>query len=147
MIMSPSKRLKPVQKLADSRERTAAQQFGQSQQSLNEHKTKLDELRQYHDEYMERFQSAMQSGISSAQLQEYRAFIAKLNEAIRQQEQVVASSQRDRSNKRENWQQKHTRVMALDKVVDRYKKEEIKTADKKEQNEADERSQRLPSNR
>ena len=145
--MSPSKRLKPVQKVAGSRERTAAQQFGQSQQSLNQHKIKLEELRLYQSEYIERFQSAMQNGISSAQLQEYRAFIAKLNEAIRQQEQVVASSQQDRSDKRENWQQKHTRVMALDKVVDRYKKEEVKMADKKEQNEADEHSQRLPKNR
>ena len=140
--MSPSKRLKPVQKVADSREKAAAKQFGDSQRSLNGHKGKLDELRQYHQEYMERFQNAMQSGISSAQMQEYRAFIAKLNEAIRQQEQVVASSQQDRSNKQNNWQKKHTRVMALGKVVDRYKKEETKKADKKEQSEADERSQR-----
>lgn len=140
--MSPSKRLKPVQQVADSREKAAAKQFGDSQRSLNGHKGKLDELRQYHHEYMERFQKAMQNGISSAQLQEYRAFIAKLNEAIRQQEQVVASSQQDRSSKQNNWQKKHTRVMALGKVVERYKKEEAKTADKKEQSEADERSQR-----
>ncbi len=142
--MSPSKRLKPVQQVAGSREKTAAKQFGDSQRSLTGHQSKLEELRQYHQEYMERFQKAMHGGISSAQLQEYRAFIAKLNEAIRAQEQVVATSQMERSNKQNNWQKKHTRVMALGKVVDRYKKEEAKTADKKEQNEADERSQRSP---
>ncbi len=140
--MSPSKRLKPVQQIAGSREKKAAKQFGDSQRSLNGHKDKLEELRQYHQEYMGRFQKAMQNGISSAQLQEYRAFIAKLNDAIRQQEQVVASSQQDRSNKQSSWQKRHTRVKALGKVVDRYKKEEVKIADKKEQSEADERSQR-----
>ena len=145
--MSPSKRLKPVQKIAGTREKTAAQRFGESQRNLNGHKAKLDELRQYHQEYMERFQKAMQAGISSAQLQEYRAFIAKLDEAIRQQEQMVTASQQDRSSKRNTWQQKHTRVMALDKVVERYKKAEAKTADKREQDEADEQSQQRHNNR
>jgi flagellar FliJ protein len=145
--MSPSKRLKPVQKVAGSREKTAAKQFGDSQRNLNGHVGKLEELRQYHQEYIARFQQAMKSGISSAQLQEYRAFIAKLNEAIQQQEQVVASSQLERTSKQNSWQKKHTRVMALGKVVDRYKKEEAKTADKKEQSEDDERSQRAHGRR
>lgn len=143
--MTPSKRLKPVQRLADSREKKAAKHFGDSQRNLVASKAKLEELRQYHAEYLQRYEKAARAGMTSAQLQEYQAFIAKLNEAIRAQEQIVETSQLDKSNKQATWRQKHTRIRALDKVVERYEKEEARMSEKREQDEADERSQR-PAN-
>ena len=78
--------------------------------------------------------------MNASQLQEYRAFLAKLDEAIRQQEKVVAASQASHSNHKDNWKQKHTRTQALGKVVERYQREERKAADRSEQKESDERN-------
>jgi small-conductance mechanosensitive channel len=90
--MSPSKRLKPVQQVAASRERNAARTMGQARQHLAQEEAKLAQLRQYHQEYLQRFAQVASQGMSANQLQEYRAFLAKLDEAVRQQEKVVAAS-------------------------------------------------------
>lgn len=140
--MSPSKRLKPVQQVAATRERNAARNMGQARRHLVQEEAKLLQLRQYHQEYLERFQKAASQGISASQLQEYRAFLAKLDQAIQQQEKIVAASVTNHSNQKDNWKQKHTRTQALGKVVERYRKEERKDEDRKEQKANDEHNTR-----
>jgi flagellar FliJ protein len=138
--MSPSKRLKPVQQVAANRERNAARSMGQARAHLAQEEAKLAQLREYHQEYLERFQQASAQGMSVNQLQEYRAFLAKLDEAILQQEKVVAASMAKHTTHRDDWKQKHTRTQALGKVVERYRKEERKAEDRAEQKENDERN-------
>lgn len=140
--MSPSKRLKPVQKVAANREQKAARSMGQSRANLAQEEAKLAQLKQYHQEYLTRFQEASAQGMSVAQLQEYRAFLGKLDEAIEQQQKVVAASVANHSTHRNDWKQKRTRTQALGKVVERYRKEEAKAADRNEQKENDERNSR-----
>ena len=140
--MSPSKRLKPVQQFAATKERNAARSMGQARRHLAEEEAKLEQLRQYHQEYLARFQQAASSGISAAQLQEYRAFLAKLDEAIQQQEKVVATSMANHSSRKDEWKQKHTRTQALGKVVERYRQQELKDEDRKEQKANDEHNSR-----
>jgi flagellar FliJ protein len=103
---------------------------------------RLDELHRYHREYLDRFHASASSGMSATQLQEYRAFLSKLERAIQEQESVVAESRSECSVNQENWQQKHVRTQALGKVMERYQKEEQKQQDVREQKEADERNQR-----
>lgn len=140
--MSPSRRLRPVQQVAESKEKKAAQHMGRARVHLAQEEAKLEQLRQYHHEYLERFQQAAASGMSATQLQEYRAFLAKLDEAIRQQEKVVAASVADHSSHKDNWKQKRTRTQALGKVVERYRDEERKAADRTEQKESDDLNNR-----
>jgi flagellar FliJ protein len=140
--MVVSKRFKPVLRVAESRERKAAHQLGDSQRAALEQEAKLDELRRYHQEYLERFNSAARSGISVGQLREYQAFLAKLDLAIRQQESIVKKSLNVCSVRREEWQQKYIRTQALDKVVQRREADERRTRENREQKEADDRSQR-----
>ncbi|MCU7802638.1 MAG: flagellar export protein FliJ [Candidatus Thiodiazotropha sp. (ex Lucinoma borealis)] len=140
--MSPSKRLKPVQRFAHSKEQTAARSMGQARKNLQQEEDKLQQLKLYHQEYLDRFQQTAGEGISAIQLQEYRAFLAKLDEAIRQQEEVVAASIVSHSSSKSNWKQKHSRTQALNKAVDRYREQEQKSADQQEQKESDEHSQR-----
>jgi flagellar protein FliJ len=55
---------------------------------------------------------------------------------------VVAASIATHSNSKSNWKQKHSRTQALNKVVDRYREEELKSSDRQEQKESDEQAQR-----
>ena len=107
--MSPSKRFKPVQRVAQSRERKAAQALGRAQQEVSAQEARLEELKRYHREYLDRFQRSTESGISVPQLQEYRAFLAKLEKAIHEQERIVAASLQTRTTQQSQWQQKHMR--------------------------------------
>ena len=140
--MSPSKRLRPVQRVAASKEQQAARHMGQSQKRLQAEEIKLNQLRQYHQEYLEQFETAAKRGITASQLQEYRAFLAKLGEAIRQQENVVAASKSNHATQRQAWRQKHTRTEALNKAVSRYRQQEKSAEERNEQKESDERNQR-----
>ena len=140
--MSPSKRFEPVQRVAQSREQKAARELGSSKQHVQDQEHRLEQLKLYHQEYLERFQKAASSGISAAQLQEYRAFISKLELAISEQEKAVLASQQACSDRKQAWQQKHTRSQALGKAMDRFKRAERQARDKREQKESDDRSQR-----
>ena len=140
--MSPSKRFKPVLRVAESHERNAAHQFGSSQRHMQEQEAKLGELRQYHDEYLERFNTASRNGINAAQLREYQAFLAKLDSAIKEQEAVVLASSKNQSVKKEAWKQKHIRSKVLDKVMQRYQADEQREENKREQKETDDKNQR-----
>jgi flagellar FliJ protein len=131
-----------VQQVAASKERKAARSMGQAKQNLAQQEAKLLQLKLYHQEYLERFQQASAQGISVTQLQEYRAFLAKLDGAIQEQEKIVADSATRHTTQRDNWKQKRTRTQALGKVVERYRKEERKTEDRNEQKENDERNTR-----
>ncbi len=140
--MSPSKRLKPVLRIAESREFKAAHQLGDSQRNRQEQEARLDELRRYHQEYLERFNEAASRGISAAQLREYQAFLAKLDQAIQEQESVVQMSHIDCTAKEDAWKQKRVHSQALDKVVQRCEADERRIKENKEQQEMDDRNQR-----
>ncbi len=140
--MVQSKRLKPVHRVAESKEQTAAKELGDSTRYVHEQEARLEELRRYHAEYLERFHNAAKMGMSAIQLQEYRAFLSKLERAIREQEVIIKDGRNVHKFKKDNWQQKHVRTQALGKVIDRYKKSEIKDQDKREQKETDDRNQR-----
>ncbi|MGD8588356.1 MAG: flagellar export protein FliJ [Chromatiales bacterium] len=140
--MSPSKRFNPVQRVAQSREQKAARHMGESHKHLLAEEAKLLQLKQYHDEYLTRFETAARKGLSSAQLQEYRAFLARLGQAISEQEQVVAARKREHGSKKDDWRESHTRTQALNKVVRHYRLQEQQSADRQEQKESDDRGQR-----
>lgn len=142
--MVPSKRLQPVQRVAQSRENEAARELGDSQRRVRDQEAKLGDLKRYHQEYLERFETTARQGMSAKQMQEYRVFLEKLDRAIKEQERVVQASKSECVNRKEQWQQKHVRTQALGKVMDRFRSAERKEVDKREQAEIDDRNQRGP---
>jgi len=140
--MVPSKRLEPVRRVAKSREDSAARDLGASQRRMHEQKAKLDDLRQYHQEYLQRFSETAKNGMSASQLQEYRAFMSKLETAIELQQKAVEESHLECSSRKGVWQEKRVRTQALGKVVDRLHSAERRADEKLEQKESDEHGQR-----
>ncbi len=140
--MVPSKRFKPIQKITSQRERKAAAALGESLQQRNAAKQRLDELRAYHSEYLERFARATSDGLSSSQVLEYQAFIGKLEAAISQQEEVVIQSQQDCDSSKAQWRGRYTKSKAVQNAVERMRETERKGKQRTEQSESDERAQR-----
>lgn len=138
--MTRSKRLNPVLRVAEHREKDAARLLGQSQQRLQQHQARLRELISYRDEYNLKFQQTCSAGVDVKQLQEYRLFLSRLNDAIAQQQRVMANAERELEQARAAWLRTRTRSQALDKVRDRFIDAERQDAERREQADLDERS-------
>lgn len=140
--MSPSERFKPIQKIASHRERKAAAALGESLKQREAAMQRLDELRQYLAEYLERFARAVQNGLSSTQMLEYQVFINKLETAVAHQEKIVAQSQRNCDDSKADWRGRYTKSKAMENAIDRMHKAELKDQERREQSDSDERAQR-----
>jgi len=134
--------MKPVQRVAETREQAAVQKLGESQRCLDAQRVKLEELCAYRDQYSEDFRSSGGQGLDANRLQDYRVFLARLNEAIRQQESILEQCTCDHEQTRQQWVKTRSHHQAIDKVVERYRSEEQKAQDRHEQKEQDERVQR-----
>jgi flagellar FliJ protein len=142
--MSRAKRLEPVQDLVSDAERRLAQSLATHERRVVEAETKLQDLQRYKSEYERQFTARAGSGMGVADLRDYQAFLARLGEAIRQQQSVVVRTRNERDAERLRWQEAARRAKALDHVVERWQLEERRALDRREQRETDERAQRRP---
>jgi flagellar FliJ protein len=136
--------MQPVQRVAQGRERDAMHKLGQSQQHLDSQLARLEELRSYREQYSRDFAASGESGLDATRLRDYRAFLGRLGEAIRQQEALVDRHRSQHEKNRQHWVETRTHSQAVDKVVDRYRELERQQQERREQREHDERSQRIP---
>lgn len=140
--MTRSKRMTPVAKIADNKERNAAKVFGKSQQDLKDHEDRLQELIKYRDEYNAKFIETGSNGLEAQKVHAYRIFLNRLNDAIDHQRNIVQQATGELLKEKENWMHTRSRAKALEKVVERYQDQEEKELQRQEQKESDERASR-----
>jgi len=140
--MTRSKRMTPVARIADNKERDAAKEFGKSQQVLKDHETRLEELIKYRDEYNQRFQESGSNGLEAQKVHEYRIFLNRLNDAINHQREIVRQATEASIEYKESWMHNRSGAKALEKVVERYQLQEEQELERQEQKESDERASR-----
>jgi flagellar FliJ protein len=139
-VMTKSQRMKPLTRVATSRERAAARELGEYRRTLAAAEAKYAELVTYREEYSQHLRKSGGAGIDAQRMRDYRLFLARLNEAIGHQQASVDQHRREYERKRRLWSEARVRSKALDKVVERYRHEEDATAERREQAESDERS-------
>ncbi|MDD3519377.1 MAG: flagellar export protein FliJ [Chromatiales bacterium] len=139
--MNRSKRLEPVARVADNRQENAARFLGQCQRELAASEHQLQELVAYREEYIRRFDDAARQGIDAVAIHEYRAFMLRLNQAIEQQSRAVDSARVKHEKSRVQWLEARSRAHAIDAAIGRFREDELRVADKREQFEVDDRSQ------
>jgi flagellar FliJ protein len=140
--MDKSKRMAPVVQVTESREEKAAREFGECQRQLTEQQNQLVQLKSYHLEYQRQLEVRGRAGMVVAQLLETQRFLAQLDKAIAQQQQLVEHTMRLCGQKRAVWLRARTRSEAVNKVVERMLGEEQRHAEKREQKESDDLAQR-----
>jgi flagellar FliJ protein len=141
--MTRSQRLAPVQNVVETAERKLAQSVAAYEGRVVEAERKLDELARYRGEYEKQFAQRATQGIGAVELRDYQAFLARIDEAIRQQHSVIQRMRAERDAERLRWQDAAKRVKAIDHVVTQWRTEEQRNADRREQREIDERAQRM----
>jgi flagellar FliJ protein len=138
--MKKSKRLQPVAKLADTRERDAARLLGRAQQQLKEHEERLQELMQYRAQYNQRFYETGIEGAAAQRMNDYHAFLNRLNDGIRHQTQRVQLARHEVERRKRAWIEARQRADVMHKAVDRHVVREQYQDGRKEQNETDEQA-------
>jgi flagellar FliJ protein len=134
--------MKPVQNLYDDTERRLAVALATVEKKVADAETKLRELERYRGDYENQFKQRAGRGIGATELRDYQAFLARLSDAIRQQQAVVKRAQSERDAERQRWEEAAKRAKALGHVVEQWQTEERRASDRREQRENDERSQR-----
>jgi len=140
--MQRAKRLEPVQQIVDDKQRRLAMSVAAFEKRVLEGEAKLLELQRYKGEYEQQFSQRAGRGMGATDLRDYQAFLARLSEAIKQQQALVARARAEHLAERVKWQEALKRSKALDHVVERWQAEERQMNDKRDQRESDERAQR-----
>lgn len=138
-----AQRLAPVRRLVDTTERRLAQSLAGLERQLLAADEKLRELTRYRGEYEQQFAARAAGGMSVPELRDYQAFLARLTEAIRQQHSVVQRVRSDRDAERLRWQHAAQRAKAVEHVATQWQLEEQHAAERREQQQIDERAQRI----
>lgn len=136
-------RLLPVVDMAHTTEREAKAKLSQYQNALQHAQQQLQNLQQYRDDYQQQWIDKGQSGVSGQWLMNYQRFLSQLEVAITQQQKSLAWHENNVSLSQATWQQAYARLEGLRKLVQRYREEARKSADKQEQKLLDEMAQRL----
>ena len=140
--MERAKRLEPVQQIVDDAQRRLALSVAAYEKRVLDGETKLQELQRYKGEYEQQFSQRAGRGIGATDLRDYQAFLARLAEAIKQQQALVARARAEHQAERLKWQEALKRSKALGHVVERWQAEERHMNDRRDQRESDERAQR-----
>jgi flagellar FliJ protein len=138
--MTRSDRMQPIKDLADRSERDAGAVVAAARRVLEEREAQLAQLRTYREDYARR--AAHEGAADAVRLQNYHAFLARLGDAVRQQEEFVALARQDLERKTALWQERRVEAASLGKVVDRLATAEQRAADRRDQRDTDERAMR-----
>ena len=145
--MSSKQRLKLVQRVTDEKERQHAKRVAQSCTRVEQCEAKLKELQGYHAGYQRDFGARVASGIGGAGIREFQAFLAKIAEAVRQQEELLRKARSESESERTGWQGAAQRSQIMDKVVEHHTVRETRAQDHRDQRESDDRGQRKANGR
>jgi len=145
--MKKTERIGMVRRVVETHERRKAEALAACEKSVVAAQAKLDELESYRAAYVREFTRRAESGMSGAGVREYQVFLGRLDEALRQQSQILAQARLQRGAELESWRNAARRATAVGNLATHWQAEEQRTADKIEQKESDERSQQLWSKR
>jgi flagellar protein FliJ len=140
--MMKSKRFEPIQEIASTSAKDLSRAMGDAAAKVADLERQLEQLQSYRDEYVRK--SAPASGaIDAVRLQNYRTFLDRLAEALRQHAKSLEGARAEYEKRRALWSEKRIEAESLGRVVERFRKEEQHAADRREQREGDDAALRV----
>lgn len=140
--MMKSKRFEPIREIASTSAKDLSRAMGDAGRKVAELERQIEQLKSYRDEYVRNSTQATGT-MDAVKLQNYRSFLDRLGEALRQQLLALDSARVEYENRRVLWSEKRIEAESLGRAVDRFRKEEQHAADRREQREGDDAAMRL----
>jgi flagellar protein FliJ len=145
--MTRSDRLDVVQQVAARNEREHAERVAAAQRHLTEMEDKHAALEKYRGEYEAGFAARSRAGFDAAGVRDFQAFLARLGEALAAQAELVKQARAALDAVRAQWREAAQRVHVVDSLAERWQSEELRAADRREQNASDELSSQRAAQR
>jgi flagellar export protein FliJ len=140
--MMKSKRFEPIQEIASTSAKDLSRAMGDAARKVADLERQLKQLQTYRDEYV-RNTTQSAAAIDAVKLQNYRSFLDRLGEALRQHQKNLDNARAEYERRRQLWSEKRIEAESLSRVVDRFRKEEQHAAEQREQREGDEAAMRI----
>jgi flagellar FliJ protein len=134
--------MQTVERVVSEVERKRAEALAACERRVAECESRLRELENYQKSYAGQFQARAGEGIGAAGLRDFQIFMARLDEAVKQQTQILLQARAERDATLRTWQHAARRAEAVGSLVKRWQSQEQRQYERREQLEADERSQR-----
>jgi len=137
-----SQRLQVIVDLKMNQEKKHLEALGKQQDIKHQKETQLNSLKNYRQDYQDKNEHLVKSGISVMQLMEFRAFMEKMNKAIEGEELALKMLDSELESLRNNWEEAHMYTQGMQKIQGKARVSEQKQEEKKEQLEMDDRASR-----
>ena len=134
--MMKSKRFEPIQEIAATSANDLSRGMAEAGRKVADMERQLEQLQSYRDEYV-RNSTQSAGAIDAVKLQNYRSFLDRLGEALNQHLKSLDNARKEFEKRRAQWSEKRTEAETLNRVIDRFRKEEQYAADGREQREGD----------
>ena len=134
--MMKSKRFEPIQEIAAISAKDLSRAMGEAGRKVADIESQLEQLKTYRDEYV-RNSTQSAAAMDAVKLQNYRSFLDRLGEALRQHMKSLETARAEYERRRALWSEKRVEAESLSRVVDRFRKEEQHSADRREQRDGD----------
>jgi flagellar export protein FliJ len=140
--MLRSKRFEPIQEIAASSANDLGRGMGEAARRVAELERQYQQLCAYRDEYVGN-RAAGNGAMDAVKLQNYRSFLDRLGEAMRQHSSKLEQARADYEKSRMLWSQKRIEAESLDRAIHRFRKQEQYAADQRDQREGDDAAMRI----
>lgn len=136
-----ARRLAIVKQVFANRELDSARQLGEFQAQLDQAAIQLKQLSTHRD----RAAAELRAGLTTdpGRLQNQQAFQSTLNQAISQQQQLIARAKAERNEMRRRWLARRAKTQSIEKLCDKRQVQEQQAQTVHEQKQQDEVTQTM----
>ena len=139
--MTKSKRFELIQELASSSADALSRPMADAARKVADLERQLTQLETYRDEYVRN--STVAGAMDAVKLQNYRSFLDRLGDAMRQHVKNLDAARADYERRRLQWSEKRIEAESLGRAVERFRAEEQRAADRRDQRELDDAAIRM----
>lgn len=139
--MVRSKRFEPIQEIAENSAKELSRAMADAARRVADLERQLEQLNTFRAEYVRNGQAG--GSVDAVKLQNYRAFLSRLGEAMRQHLTTLEQARAEYEKRRRQWSDKRVEAESLNRVVERFRKEEVHAAERREQLEGDDAAMRI----
>lgn len=136
--MLRSRRLAVVLRLEEQKEQEALERMGEARKQVEQQREQVENLHRYQQEYRDQIRRSQQGVVQVARLQAWQAFIAQLDQVIRQQQKQLEQVETVFETRKKSWQEAWERRRGMEKYIESCRQQEQREQDVREQKLADE---------
>ncbi|WP_375192756.1 flagellar export protein FliJ [Marinobacter sp.] len=136
--MLRSRRLEVVLTLEERKEQEALERMGEARKQVEQQREQVENLHRYQQEYRDQIRNSQQGVVQVTRLQAWQAFIAQLDQVIRQQQKQLEQAEKVFEARKKAWQEAWERRRGMEKYIESCRQQEQREQDLREQKLADE---------